>query len=210
MTRYYVGLDVHSKQSAFVIEDEGGKVIARGEVPTTAGGFRWLKATYQLETELRSLWRPRQLLSSLPVSSVDSGSVPSSSMRTKCGSRHTDPIRRAMGVTLSSSVRVCGGGSIRSIVHVARPEISRLRDTLSSRRHFVRLQAAQIGAVKALLRAAGLGRLSRSLGSEAGWARMIAALTQHSELRSYGEQHRALWRCTQEQITALDASSRQP
>jgi transposase len=67
-------------------------------------------------------------------------------------------------------------GIYRSIVHVPRPEISRLRDTLSRRHHFVRLQAAQVGAVKALLRAAGLGRLSRSLGSEAGWARVIAAL----------------------------------
>ncbi len=48
MTRYYVGLDVHSKQSAFVIEDEGGKVIARGEVPTTPDGFSRLQATYHL------------------------------------------------------------------------------------------------------------------------------------------------------------------
>jgi transposase len=48
MTRYYVGLDVHSKQSAFVIEDEGGKAIARGEVPTTPDGFSRLQATYHL------------------------------------------------------------------------------------------------------------------------------------------------------------------
>jgi hypothetical protein len=31
MTIYYVGLDVHSKQTSFVIEDKGGKVIAQGE-----------------------------------------------------------------------------------------------------------------------------------------------------------------------------------
>jgi len=67
-------------------------------------------------------------------------------------------------------------------------------------------QAAQVGAVKALLRAAGLGRLSRSLGSEAGWARVIAAVRQHEELRTYAEQHRALWRCAWEQIRALDVS----
>jgi transposase len=35
-------------QSAFVIEDEGGKVIARGEVPTTPDGFSRLQATYHL------------------------------------------------------------------------------------------------------------------------------------------------------------------
>jgi hypothetical protein len=48
MRKYYVGLDVHSKKSAFVIEDEGGKVIARGEVPTTPEGFWGLQATYHL------------------------------------------------------------------------------------------------------------------------------------------------------------------
>jgi hypothetical protein len=32
MEEYYVGLDVHSKQSVFVIEDGQGNVIARGEV----------------------------------------------------------------------------------------------------------------------------------------------------------------------------------
>jgi transposase len=97
-------------------------------------------------------------------------------------------------------------GIYRSIVHVPREEISRLRDTLSRRRHFVRLQSAQIGAIKASLRAAGLGRLSRSLGSEAGWARVIAALGQQQELRTYAEQHRALWRYAREQIAALEAS----
>jgi transposase len=63
------------------------------------------------------------------------------------------------------ALELCEGlrrGIYRSIVHVPRPEISRLRDTLSRRRHFVRLQAAQVGAVKALLRAAGLVHLSRS------------------------------------------------
>jgi hypothetical protein len=48
MKTYYVGLDVHSKKSAFVIEDNGGKVIAQGEVATTPEGFSQLQATYQL------------------------------------------------------------------------------------------------------------------------------------------------------------------
>jgi transposase len=48
MTKYYVGLDVHSKQSTFGIEDDGGKVIAKGEVPTTPDGFSRLQATCHL------------------------------------------------------------------------------------------------------------------------------------------------------------------
>ena len=48
MTRYYVGLDVHSRQSAFVIEDHAGRVIAQGEIPTTPAGFARLRETYHL------------------------------------------------------------------------------------------------------------------------------------------------------------------
>ena len=85
MRRYYVGLDVHSKKSAFVIEDEGGKVIAKGEVPTTPEGFGGLHATYQLaegtqvalETGTVAFFVARQL-SRLGLD------------RTRCGSRHTD------------------------------------------------------------------------------------------------------------------------
>jgi transposase len=206
MRRYYVGLDVHSKKSAFVIEDNGGKVIAQGEVATTPEGFSQLQATYQLargtrvalETGTVAFFVARQLgrLGLDPIV-VDAHEVRLKAHRPNQKSDGRDALELCEGLRR---------GIYRSIVHVPRPEISRLRDTLSRRRHFVRLQAAQVGAVKALLRAAGLGRLSRSLGSEAGWARVIAALAQHQELRTYGEQHRALWRCAREQIGALEAS----
>ena len=44
----YVGLDVHSKQSVFVIEDENGKVVARGEVPTSREGMERLRTEHAL------------------------------------------------------------------------------------------------------------------------------------------------------------------
>jgi transposase len=180
-------LDVHSKKSAFVIEDEGGKVIAQGEVATTPEGFSQLQATYQLargtrvalETGTVAFFVARQL-----------GRLGSRSHRGRCargaaqGLKAHRPNQKSDG---RDALELCEGlrrGIYRSIVHVPCQEISRLRDTLSRRRHFVRLQAAQVGAVKGLLRAAGLGRLSRSLGSEAGWARVIAALAQHQELRT--------------------------
>ena len=34
MSEYYVGLDVHSKQSVFVIEDSEGAVQAEGTIPS--------------------------------------------------------------------------------------------------------------------------------------------------------------------------------
>jgi len=48
MATYYVGLDVHSRQSTFVVEDAAGKVVAQGEVPTTPAGFSGLVATHGL------------------------------------------------------------------------------------------------------------------------------------------------------------------
>jgi hypothetical protein len=35
----YVGLDVHSKSSVFVIQNGRGEELGRGEVPTSAEGF---------------------------------------------------------------------------------------------------------------------------------------------------------------------------
>ena len=41
----YVGLDVHSKASVFVMQDGHGQVLAQGEMPTTPEGFRrWHEA----------------------------------------------------------------------------------------------------------------------------------------------------------------------
>src|SRR5881628_2706855 len=47
----YVGLDVHSKRSVFVIEAEDGRVVARGDIPTTPAGFRQLRHQHELPAE---------------------------------------------------------------------------------------------------------------------------------------------------------------
>jgi hypothetical protein len=47
----YVGLDVHSKPSVFVIEREDGHVVARGDMPTTPEGFRELRQQHELPAE---------------------------------------------------------------------------------------------------------------------------------------------------------------
>jgi transposase len=46
-------------------------------------------------------------------------------------------------------------GLYRSIIHIPPVTISVLRETLSRRRHFVRVQTAEINAAKHVLRAAG-------------------------------------------------------
>ncbi len=48
MQSYYVGLDVHSKESVFVIEDQVGASVARGTIPTTTAGLARLRDQYGL------------------------------------------------------------------------------------------------------------------------------------------------------------------
>src|SRR5439155_6645295 len=95
-------------------------------------------------------------------------------------------------------------GQYRPVVHVPPAPIGALRETLSRRRHFVAVRVAEVNAVKRLLRAAGLGHLSKSLGTDAAWAKLLAALATESALRTYVAQHHALWRCAQEQFVALE------
>jgi len=47
----YVGLDVHSKRSVFVIETSDGRVRARGDIPTNRASFRQLRQQYTLAAE---------------------------------------------------------------------------------------------------------------------------------------------------------------
>jgi hypothetical protein len=96
-----------SKQTSFVIEDKGEKVIAQGEIPTTPEGLSQLQTTYHFGRRPRSLSRPVALPSSSPASSVDSGSIRSWSTRMRYGSRRTGRSRKATHVMLSSCARDC-------------------------------------------------------------------------------------------------------
>jgi transposase len=103
---------------------------------------------------------------------------------------------------------LCDGlrrGIYRAVVHVPPPMVIRVRETLSRRRHFVRLETAQVNAVKRLLRGAGLGHHSRSLSTEVGWSKLCGALAGYGELREYIELHRTLWRCARTQRVTLEA-----
>lgn len=48
MGAYYVGLDVHSRDTVFVIQDEAGAIIGHGTAPTTPEAFARICHQYQL------------------------------------------------------------------------------------------------------------------------------------------------------------------
>jgi transposase len=204
--QHYVGLDVHSKQTTFVIGDETGRVVAQGEVPTTPQGLRRLKESHQLapgtpvalETGTTAFFVARQLADlSLAPQVIDAHEVRVKAHRPRQKSDRRDAHELCEGLRR---------GIYRTIVHVPSAAVGRLRETLSRRRHFVRMQTAEINAAKRLLRGSGLAQRSRHLGSEVGWAKLMAALEGYGEVRSYLEHHHKLWRCAGEELAVLEAS----
>jgi len=179
--------------------------VAEGEVPTTPSGLKELRdrqaspsgTPVALETGPTAFFVARQL-SALGVAPLV---VAAHEVRRKAH-RPTQKSDRRDARELCEGLR---RGIYRVIVHVPSGAVASLRDTLSRRRHFVRVQTAEINAAKRLLRSAGLGQASRDLRSERGWPTVLQAVAAFGDLRAYLEQHRALWRGAGEQIQALEA-----
>ena len=95
-------------------------------------------------------------------------------------------------------MRLCEGlrrGFYRSIVHVPSPAISDLRTTLLRRRHFIRIQTAEVNAVKRLLRGLGRNRGRRgSLRTDTHRRSLLAGDRVPEQLQEHVRHHYAVWR----------------
>ena len=207
MQSYYVGLDVHSRESVFVVENEAGAIVARGSVPTTVNGLKHLRDSCSLpvatgvalETGTSAFFVARELvrLELKPVV-IDAHEVRRKAQRPEQKSDTRDALELCEGLRR---------GFYRSIVHVPSPAISNLRTTLSRRRHFIRIQTAEVNAVKRLLR--GVGRNSGRRGSlrtDAHWQSMLAGDLVPEQLQEHVRHHYAVWRQAAERVRALDLS----
>ena len=202
----YVGLDAHSKRCVFVIQDEHGKIAGEGSVPTTSEGLLILRERYELppgtrvalESGTMAFFVARRLAQlGLDPRVVDAHEVRSKALRPNQKSDRRDALELCEGLRR---------GSYRSVVHVPPEPIERLRETLGRRRHFVRLKTMQVNAVKRLLRATGQQVLGRSLRTDAGWDKLLAAVAIEPSLHAFCLAHRAVWRCAHEQIITLENS----
>lgn len=199
---HYVGLDVHSKACVFEVQDTHGQVVARGSVPTSPEGLATLRehcpagTPVALESGTVAFFVARHLtaLGFVPAV-IDAHEVRLKAQRPRQKSDRRDAHELCEGLRRDL---------YRTRIHVPPAAVAELRETLSRRRHFVRLQAAEINAAKRLLRTAGLAQLTRDLGSHTGWARLLATLPPESALPGYVAQHQAAWRCAGEQIAALE------
>jgi len=205
MATFYVGLDVHSKQSTFVVQTEAGAEVGSGSVPTSTDGLKGMRDRFHLppatpvglETGTVSFFVARQLqrLGLVPVV-IDAREV-----RAKAH-RPTQKSDRRDALAICDGVR---SGQYRSIVHVPPLAISALRDALSRRRHFIRQQTSEVNAAKRLVRAAGLGHLVRSsLRTRVGWTRLVRWLRDEPELCGHVELHQAAWQSAAAQVSVLE------
>ena len=208
MTRY-VGLDAHSKNCVYVIQDEHGKIVGEGRVTTTLEGLQLLPARYELppgtrvalESGTMAFFVARRLARlGLDPLVVDAHEVRTKALRPNQKSDRRDALELCEGLRR---------GSYRSVVHVPPEPIERLRETLGRRRHFVRLKTMQVNAAKRLLRTAGLQTLGRSLATAAAWDKLLAAVAVDPALHAFCVAHRAVWRCAHEQVAALEGSLRE-
>lgn len=205
MTKFYVGLDVHSKDCVYAVQDEAGTLLGEGTVGTTPEGLQLLRNRFGLpegttvgfETGTVAFYVAR-LLHRIGLSPVvvDAYEVRRMAHRPNQKSDRRD------------AREICDGvrkGVYRSIVHVPPEAITELRETLGRRRHFVRVRTAEVNATKRLLRGAGMSVLARiSLRTERGWARLETALDAESSTIRFVRFHHALWTQAGVQIAALE------
>ncbi len=203
----YVGMDVHSKSSVFVIQNERGEEVGRGEVPTSVEGFSSLRLRFRLrgstavalESGTMAFFAARRLMElGLSPVVVDAREVRMKAHRPRQKSDTRDAVELCEGLRR---------GVYRAIVHVPPERIEHLRNTLSRRRHFVRLGTAEINAAKKMLRSAGLSELSRQhLGTRRAWERLLKALTSHPQVRCFVELHHRAYQSAMEQKAACEKS----
>lgn len=201
----YVGLDVHSKNSVFVIQDLEGRVVGEGKVPTDRDGFRQMQVRYGLTAgtgvALESGTVAFFVADCLQELRLRPVVIDAREVRVKA-SRPLQKSDRRDALELCEGLR---RGIYRSIVSVPPAPIRELRETLGRRRHFVNTKTAQVNAVKRLLRSAGQGKRGRSLQGTAGWQALLEALSDAPRLQVWARQHFAVWQVAHQQVRVLEA-----
>lgn len=204
----YVGLDAHCKTCVFVIQDEHGKIVGEGSVPTSTDGLMTMRDRYRLEpgtvvaleSGTMAFYVARRLARlGLVPRVINANEVRAKALRPNQKSDRRDAIELCEGLRRDS---------YRSIVHVPSESIEQLRETLGRRRHFVRVKTMQVNAAKRLLRTAGLQSPGRTLGTDAAWNKLMAMVAIDPVLHAFLSAHHALWRCAHQQVELLNGSLR--
>ncbi len=205
MNARYVGLDAHSKNCVFAIQDENGRPSGEGTVPTTLAGLTLLRDRHDLPAGTKvalesgnvAFYVSRQLTAlGLDPVVIDAHEVRAKALRPNQKSDRRDAIELCEGLRR---------GIYRTRVHVPPERIETIRETLGRRRHFVRIRTMEVNAVKRILRTAGLPPAPGPKSVKA-WERLRKQVEIFPNLLAFVDTHYAMWTCAQEQIARLDES----
>jgi len=198
-----IGMDVHSKKTVYVAQNEEGKVIKEGAVTTGVEGMEQMLAALNapeqtrigLETGTQATWISR-LLASMGMNPVviDAREVRAKARRIGQKSDRRD------------AFEICDGlrrGIYTTIVFVPDAPTQRLRQILSRRRHFVKLCTGQVNAAKFLLRAVGLSGQASYLRTEAAWQKLLAKPALAS-LHDHLAMHAEVWKVAHQHVQRLE------
>lgn len=205
----YVGLDVHSKKTVYVIQGADGEIRAEGATVTHREGIQEMVRKHQLEPGTEVCLECGAQAAIVCDALEELGMVPvvvdAAEVRKKARRRGQKTDRR-------DAFEICDGlrrGMWDSIVYMPPPPIRRLRGILSRRRHFVRLSTQQINAAKFLLRRQGLFTQDRiSLTTPAAWRKLMAR-PEAELLRDHLRLHATTWLLATEHVGLLEAELRQ-
>ena len=201
--KMYIGLDVHSKFSVFAAQDEEGRVVGRGKVPTNPAGYQQLVAQLSapsgtevaLETGGQAALAAGYLVElGLQPLVIDAAEVRAKARGTRQKSDGRDAFELCEGLRR---------GYFSKVVYLPPANIRRVRELLSQRRHFVRVRTAEINSAKYLLRARGLGNEVGTLTTPAAWGKLLVKVKIEA-VRTLLECHNLVWRAAQAQVDRLE------
>jgi transposase len=201
----FAGLDVHSKQCTYAIQNAEGKLLSKGEFATTLVGIaEWVKrhsldkgATIAMETGLITPF----VASTLQANGIDNVQIINATeVRAKAR-------RKTQKSDTGDAFEICDGirrGIYVGIVHLPDAQTQRLRAKLALRRRFVTAATREVNGIKSMLRKAGLGHLYKSLSSEKAFARLLAHPQIDAELKTGIEAHQRMWTAARNEVKAIE------
>jgi transposase len=201
--KMYLGMDVHCKQTVYVVQDEKGKNLGQGQIETTQADVAKLVKRMKVpkgtevgfESGTQAIWMSR-VLTGLGMKPIV---ISAQEVRAKARKKNQKSDYR-------DAHEICDGirtGMYRSIVFIPDLQLEKLRRALSRRRHFVKICTQEINAAKFLVRSAGIRVGPISLTTGIGWEKFLA-IAEVQELKSDLERHNRLWLAARQEIRELE------
>lgn len=203
METYYIGMDIHHKKTMYVIMDAPGNVVDRGSVNTNRYEYAGLLTRNKIPKDTKVAFESGEKMYWATTVLVESGMVPIAVSAQEVRAKARRPNQKS---DHRDAFEICDGlrrGIYTSIVYIPPPEIQKLRQILSRRRHFVEECTRQINAARFLVRSTGSSNRRLGLITETGWERLLNDKTV-AGVKKYLGMHYQMWKQAKKSLAVLD------